>query len=372
MSRRPTLLMISPVAPDITGNGLAMRAGMTLQALSHHYSVTLIILPLYARTARPRIPSELASCCAYIHHPKTLSDEPPSDSPIPESFDVVHIFRLSSLQSARPWFNSSTAIHLDLDDVESVTRQRIANRYLARGRTREAAIEQRHAAAAIDDEIEALIRFDRVYVASQVDHDRLPFCGQADVRTLPNAVAVPALLEPAISQSDMHRFLFVGNLGYFPNQDGILYFAEEILPLLRKRMTARFQIDVVGAGAFPELRALGSIPEINVAGWVADLAEWYAGADVVFIPLLAGGGTRIKLLEALAFQRPIVSTSIGAEGIDVTHGRELLIADDPAEFALALSRLVADVDLRFRLASLGNQLVRRAYTLQSAIAAVTP
>ncbi|MEZ4500780.1 MAG: glycosyltransferase [Thermomicrobiales bacterium] len=109
-----------------------------------------------------------------------------------------------------------------------------------------------------------------------------------------------------------------------------------------------------------------------VLGWVPDLEVIYRDADAVIIPLRAGGGTRIKLLEAAAHRRPVVTTTIGAEGIDVTNGRDCLIADNATDFAAACVRLANDPALAARLGRHGEDLVRSRYTLSAMIDALHP
>jgi glycosyltransferase involved in cell wall biosynthesis len=154
---------------------------------------------------------------------------------------------------------------------------------------------------------------------------------------------------------------FTGKMDYRPNVDAAIWFANKIMPLVQAhRPEAVFQI--VGQGAPPQLTRAGDRPGIVVTGAVPDARPYISRAAVYVAPLRMGGGTRFKLLEAMALARPIVSTRIGAEGFEVESGRELLLADTPDEFAAAVQRLFDDVELAARLGACGREFVRRSYS----------
>jgi glycosyltransferase involved in cell wall biosynthesis len=159
-------------------------------------------------------------------------------------------------------------------------------------------------------------------------------------------------------------FLFVGNLDYYPNGDAVRWFAREVLPALQERAPASFRVVVVGNGDTP--------PKLEHAGAVADVGPCYAAADVAIVPLRAGGGTRIKILEAFAHGVPVVSTPIGAEGLEAAGGEHLLLGGDAEAFARGCAELMASPELRRGLAERALRLVRDSYSLDAAIAAVAP
>jgi glycosyltransferase involved in cell wall biosynthesis len=143
-------------------------------------------------------------------------------------------------------------------------------------------------------------------------------------------------------------------LGYAPNEDAVLYLITQILPRLRAA-SPNLRLRIVGPGASERLRAKASAGGAELAGPVQDLSAEYSRARLVVIPLLAGGGTRIKLLEALAYQRPVVSTTIGAEG---------LIADTAPDFAAACLALLDDPARALRLGTNGRALVKEHYSIE--------
>jgi glycosyltransferase involved in cell wall biosynthesis len=158
--------------------------------------------------------------------------------------------------------------------------------------------------------------------------------------------------------------MFFGAINYFPNQDGLLYFLREVWPSIEKR-DPKARLKIIGQHPTPEILAHRG-PRIEVAGKVDDLRPHLASAAVSIAPLRIGGGTRFKILETMAMARPIVSTSLGAEGIDAEPGRHLLLGDDAASFAAAVSRVLADPELASRLGREGRALVEERYSWASA------
>jgi glycosyltransferase involved in cell wall biosynthesis len=155
--------------------------------------------------------------------------------------------------------------------------------------------------------------------------------------------------------------LFVGSLDWLPNQDGVTFFVHHVWPLIRRaKPKAVFQI--VGRNPPWAVRRLQRVDGVEVVGTVPDVRPYVAGAAVVVVPLLVGGGTRIKIFEALAMGKALVSTTIGAEGLPVTSGDHLLLADNPPEFAEAVLRLLNDSDTRARLGQTANRFVNAHYS----------
>jgi glycosyltransferase involved in cell wall biosynthesis len=158
--------------------------------------------------------------------------------------------------------------------------------------------------------------------------------------------------------------LFVGSFQYFPNADGAQYFVNQVMPEVLKRCPdAVFRL--VGRQPDAQIMALQNLPSVVVAGQVDELTPCYRAAQVCVVPLRSGGGTRLKILEAMAYGRPVVSTTIGAEGIDVEHNRNILLADRPAEMAEAVCRVLNDPVLAHRLAEEGRRLVEARYAWKS-------
>ncbi|HET7077607.1 MAG TPA: glycosyltransferase [Chloroflexia bacterium] len=157
------------------------------------------------------------------------------------------------------------------------------------------------------------------------------------------------------------QIVFTGMMAYYPNHDGALYFADAIWPAIRQALPAARWL-IVGVAPPPEVRALDGTAGITVTGRVDDVRPyvWRSGASVV--PLRMGGGTRLKIVEALAMGQAVVSTAVGCEGIAVAPGRNLVVADDPAAFAAAVVDLLRDPARAAAIGAAGRALADRAYS----------
>jgi glycosyltransferase involved in cell wall biosynthesis len=164
----------------------------------------------------------------------------------------------------------------------------------------------------------------------------------ARVEVVPNGVDVD-FFRPGEELHVPGYVLFTGLMNYAPNVEGIAWFAQEVLPLV-----GQVELHVVGSTPAPEVEILAST-RVAIHGEVPDTRPYQWRANVVVVPLLSGAGTRLKILEAAACGNAIVSTSVGAEGLDLTPGRDLLIADSPTEFAQAVAAVLGDDALRARL-----------------------
>jgi glycosyltransferase involved in cell wall biosynthesis len=209
----------------------------------------------------------------------------------------------------------------------------------------------------------ALAIVDRVFICSETDRAkfwRKYSCRKLEV--LPNLVHIPARRAKESGRTPF-SFLFVGAFHYYPNQDAVLYFCREVLPELRRRANRDFRVRIVGVGAPRSLRKqLVGIEEIDFVGAVLDVTPYYEAADVVIVPIRAGGGTRIKILEAFAHRCPVVSTALGAEGIAAEPGRHLLEALTAEEFVCHCVTLMNDFTLREKLAEEAFRLVKTDYS----------
>jgi len=150
-------------------------------------------------------------------------------------------------------------------------------------------------------------------------------------------------------------------MDYPPNIDALRYFFREIHPRVARAVPG-VRVLVVGRSPTPEVLAWSSRPGVTVTGSVPDVRPYLAEATLVVVPLRVGGGTRIKILECLAAGRAVVSTSVGAEGLGLRHGEQLMLADDPESFARHTADLLEDRALRQRLAEAGRLCVLARYS----------
>ncbi len=175
---------------------------------------------------------------------------------------------------------------------------------------------------------------------------------------VPNGLAIADYDQAATPAAD--RLVFSGKMDYRPNADAAEWFVDEILPRLRAARPA-VEFHIVGQRPGARLRRRHGQGGVVVVGAVEDARPHLAGAAVYVAPLRMGGGTRFKLLEAMALRRPIVSTTLGAEGFDVRAGRELLLADHPAEFAARVLEVLGDAGLARALGAAGRAFVEAGY-----------
>ena len=153
-----------------------------------------------------------------------------------------------------------------------------------------------------------------------------------------------------------HQIAFVGSMDWLPNQEGIEWFVQNVWPLVQKEHPETvFQI--VGRNPSRQIEALGELPGIEVLGTVPDVRPYLSQAALIVTPLLVGGGTRIKIFEAMAMEKPVVSTSIGAEGLKVEDQKHILLADSVAEFAAAVNRLLTSREDRAQIGQAARALV---------------
>jgi glycosyltransferase involved in cell wall biosynthesis len=181
-----------------------------------------------------------------------------------------------------------------------------------------------------------------------------------DVSVLPSGYD-PDYFRPAEPERPRERdlILFLGSMDYPPNVDGVLHFTREVLPAIRReRPTAR--LAVVGRAPAPEVRALAS-DAVEITGAVDDVRPWLARAALVVVPLRIGGGTRLKIVEALGMGCPVVSTRVGAEGLDLADGREIVLADSAAALARRSVELLAHPETAGALGSRGRARVAAEY-----------
>jgi glycosyltransferase involved in cell wall biosynthesis len=365
--RDPGIVLVVPLVPATGGNGLAMRAGMLLEALASHGDVDLIIVPVSGGAEDTAWAAGLARSLTLV---APVSGGPARSHLTRQLADPLLRDRLarSAPLPARAMAAPPTLAH-DVLARRGVLARRpravvVMRGYLAPfGLTLAAILQAGRTVIDLDDDEEMLARSygdtaaadavarlarawlpaaDVVCAASAREAEamalryELPF-----VRALPNGVRLPS---PLAAPPGEHRLLFVGNLTYAPNVEAAKLLTTEVLPLVQAKHPDA-TLDLVGRHA----GGLAEAPATRLAGPVADLRPWYGGADVVVAPLWHGGGTRIKVLEAFAYGRPVVATPLAVSGINVRNGREVLLADSPQALADAVSTLFENPALGARL-----------------------
>jgi glycosyltransferase involved in cell wall biosynthesis len=197
-------------------------------------------------------------------------------------------------------------------------------------------------------------RVEAVVVCSELDRERL---GVSNAVVIPNGYPQPE--RPAGRVKAGAAILLMGALTYAPNADAARFLVKEVLPRVRARLPDA-RVRLVGHHD-RRVEDLTKLEGVTLTGFVPDLAIELARADVVAVPMRFGSGTRVKILEAFAHGLPVVSTALGCEGIDIVHGRHLLVANDAEAFATACATLLADLSLRRKLTAEARELYLERY-----------
>ena len=185
-----------------------------------------------------------------------------------------------------------------------------------------------------------------------------PDAPQAQSMVIPNGVDLQTFVALADRPRDPPVLLYIGSMNYYPNIDAATWFFEAIYEPIRQAVPG-VQVQVVGHAPPPDIQRLARSPDIEITGSVPDVRPYYAQASVFIVPLRLGGGTRLKIVEAMAMGIPVVSTTVGAEGLDTRPGEDIWIANDPMSFAQGVLHLLSDAELRRRLIAGGRDVARR-------------
>jgi glycosyltransferase involved in cell wall biosynthesis len=182
----------------------------------------------------------------------------------------------------------------------------------------------------------------------------------ARVRAIPTGVDIDYFAPDGVAEIP-GRLVFTGSMDWYPNEDGIVHFIEAVLPRVRRAVPAA-TLSVVGRSPSARLRTAAAGAGVHVTGLVDDVRPHMADAAVYVVPLRIGGGTRLKIFEALSMAKAVVSTSVGAEGLPLAPGRHFLQADDPVQFAEAVTALLRDSTRRRAMGAAGRRLVEERYS----------
>ncbi len=375
-------LFLSPEAPYPAAGGGALRSAALLEYLASRYAVHAIVfrehgapdprpafrpgvaeridvidLPYHSRSLIARAGRNAAR---YLGHKPPLNDRfagfaaPLAAILRGRRYDLAvieHFWCAPYCEQIQP---HTAKIVLDLHNVESVFYGRSAqvapwpvSAAMRRFERASRALERRW-----------LPRFSLVLATSETDtRITREISPETKAHVYPNTI--PFAPQPDVPEE--HTLVFSGNFGYGPNISGVRFFRDRIWPALADRWPGLVW-RLVGKNPQAIARMVSGDPRIEIAGPVENAVEALAAARVVVVPLLAGSGTRVKILEAWAAARAVVSTSLGAEGLPVCDGQQIAIADSPEEFAEAVSRLLASPGERRRLGCAGRALYENCFT----------
>ncbi|WP_436794244.1 glycosyltransferase family 4 protein [Actinospongicola halichondriae] len=376
--------LVAPIAPSVTGNGLAMRAGMLLECLASIGPVDLAVVPVSG-------PSELSPWARQLARQVVVA-EPPTDvasSRIHTSAQLGDALLRDRLTRTQPLPDRVRRVPPTLaDDVaahlaDAPDRIVVAMReYLApMGLRLAAALRARRVVIDLDDDAETVLRqlgddaeadaYGRLARVWFGDADALTAASDAEahamterygmeVDALPNAARLPTT---TAERPRKNRLLLVGNLTYEPNVDAALRLVDDVLPLVRSEHPTA-TVTLVGA-VDDRLDRLRGRPGVEITGQVPDVAPFYDDADLVVVPLRAGAGTRIKVLEAMAHHRPVVATPIAVAGLGLRDGVDVVVAEGPDAMARAVASLFDDPARWSEVADAAFATVTRDHTVES-------
>ena len=206
--------------------------------------------------------------------------------------------------------------------------------------------------------------FSTVITNSPVDEEYLKgVAPTARTLTIGNGVDT-TFFRPADTEGDLHQLIFTGVMNYGPNEDAAVHFADNVLPLIQHRQPAA-QLWVVGKDPTAKVRQLSDRPGVHVTGGVPDVRPYMEKAGIFVCPIRYGSGIKNKLLAALAMQKPVVATRQSLDGLDLREQMDLLVADEPTEFAAKVVQLIEDPDHARRLATSGRAFVGNRYSWES-------
>ncbi len=366
------LLFISPTFPFPEDRGWNVRVSNLLKACSENFSVTLV-----APEPEESMRDLHSQICAEFVAVEKYSGPPASDNFLTEflkefyvpsdnaqnryqaavdrlrldNFDIIWVERRSQFAPVQRYANK---VILDLDDIEHLKlwqQIRLSKSYISK------LLALPRLVAIFLWEI-FMTRFVRaVVVCSEADKKYLARFGLKNVHVVSNGTSID-IANDAFKTRRLSRAVFLGNMGYPPNIDAIKYFDQKIMPLVLAK-NPDFQLDVVGP---KPLDIPGLSKRINFLGYAEDLPSTLQSYTVMAVPLRFGGGTKLKVLDAMASGVPVITTSVGAVGLNIESGVHAIVTDTPEEFARQISSLLEKPDLGAKLCTNAHSHVMQKFS----------
>lgn len=377
---RATAILLTPVLPEPGGSGRAIRAWGWLSELAARYDVHVVVTGAVPATLPAAFPARsvrsvetpragvLARRAGLILPPLVLFSSrfsadwvPPTPTELPDFGDVreIVVFRASLHRVGEQLFGRYPGALrvLDMDDLESGTHASIARRLRASGLARLALREFALALQYRLIEGRLVAAYAETFLADPGDAARL------GVTCRPNRIPDPGEW-PFRRRRGALSLLFVGSLGYFPNQEAAHFIIGALVTVLRRTLGRPFRVVVAGRQPTEELRAAASaVPEVELVADPESLDALYESCDIVLVPLRSGGGTKLKTLEAMARRRPVISTAEGVRGLPVQAGEQYIAAESAEDFAVAITRLARDEAAAAAMAEAARRLCHDGFVI---------
>ena len=207
-------------------------------------------------------------------------------------------------------------------------------------------------------------KFDAITCTSEIDAAVFQeHCPEDTVKVIPNGVDITHF-QPDYEAEEPAHLIYIGSMDWYPNEDAVSFFIEEVFPKIQKEVP-EVKFSIVGGNPTARIKTLAGKEGITVTGRVDEIKPYFSKATVFVVPLRIGSGTRLKILEALAMGKAVVSSTVGAEGLNLKDGEEIFIADDPKNFAAAVIQLITDSALRRSIGKNGRARVEKDYDWQN-------
>jgi sugar transferase (PEP-CTERM/EpsH1 system associated) len=379
------ILLVSPWFPWPPFGGALIRVLETLRYLSRRNRVTLLapvshplaasqlsainelcetVVAVPVSEALPAVLRRLATglfrgmpLIQSLHHDAGMARQLRRLTSL-NAYDIIHVehsFMAPYMAYVSP--QSSAKRVLCMHNIESLRFER--ERRLARWGIRRLALSSDHFLFGAWEE-RAVQRFDAIVAVSALEEAWIrEHAAGAAVALAPNGVNTD-YFGAADPSGSSRSIIFTGLMNYPPNVDAVVWFCDAVLPILTRRCP-EIRFTIVGDKPTPRVLALSQRAGVRVTGRVDDVRPYLADCAALVVPVRSGAGTRLKILEAMAMRRPVVSTRLGAEGLGVVDGMNVLLGDSPEEFADHLCALIANPGLARRLGEAGRQLVETEY-----------
>lgn len=389
MAARPRLLFLCHTLPYPPDGGVWIRSFYLLRELSRRFDVTALCfersgtsrhdvdaaiegLSEMARTEAFPVPQDASALRKLLDHAASLfsnrvftvykhrSDEYRArltELLAGEQFDLIHVDSLD-LSDYLPLLKGAPVV-CGHHNIESELLERRAkaedNSVLSWYVGHQASLQR-------EEEERWCPEVDLNVVVSPEDRESLTeIAPEADVEVVPNGVDVEKFT-PNTDRSEEEGIVFVGGGGWFPNRDGMRYFASEILPRIRERWREPLPVTWVGACDDDTRRYFEDHHSIRLTGYVEDIRPHVRAHACFVVPLRVGGGSRLKILDAWALGKAVVSTSQGCEGLKARDGENIIVRDEPESFADAVVRVLSEAELRNRLGRAARATAVEAYS----------
>jgi glycosyltransferase involved in cell wall biosynthesis len=388
-------LYVTPVVPDRYGIGIQQRSYRNLNLLTEKYQVDVIIV----RNKNTTLNLDDLSVNSVTWLPVPFySDTPNKFKKLPGSYLIWRIANLllipvrivtntAKFKAALSEIEEQQYSHaiffrigiawlhqfvlkalnckidfatVDYDDIESIAKKR------SLAITRDKFGFQKYLSVLIESKLAArherkyVKSFDSVWVCSDIDKHKLQALPNtlAKIVTMPNTIYIPEQLPESYGTKSI---LILGAMNYFPNVDAVQFFCKEVFPSLKEKLGNSIQLYIVGSSPEQEVVKLAEIEGVTVAGRVESVKDYYMQADIVVVPIRFGGGTRIKILEAMGYGRTVISTTIGAEGIEGKHEKDFVIANTAKDYIVECIKYLEQPLLRHEIEANARILVKEKF-----------